>query len=77
MPSAVHPISSTHVDAQFSHAVAHGPRVAKIAGLHLAQPGRNSGPRHLVAEAANPFRVGFTPILLLVTDEFDHGISVA
>jgi hypothetical protein len=45
--------------------------------LDLAQPGCNSGPRHLVAKAAEPFRIRFTTILLLVADEFDYEVSVA
>jgi hypothetical protein len=41
------------------------------------QPGLDSGLRHSITETAEPFRVRFTPILLLVPDEFDHGVSVA
>ena len=73
MPSAIHPISGSHIDAQFRYAFAHWLPVSQVAGLNLTQSGFNTGLRHLVAEAAEPFCIGFTPILLLVTDEFDHG----
>jgi len=65
--------SGAHMDAQFSHAISHRFAVAQIAELNLMQPSPNSSLRQSVAEAAEPFRVGFTPILLLITDEFDHG----
>ncbi len=77
MPSAVHPISGAHVDTQFGYALAHWLPVPEVPGLDLAQPGCNSGPRHLVAKAAEPFRIRFTTILLLVADEFDYEVSVA
>jgi hypothetical protein len=77
MPPAIHPISSTYVDAQFGYGLTDWLAVSKVSGFELAQPGFNSGLRHSVAEIAEPLRVRFTPILLLVTDEFDHGASVA
>jgi hypothetical protein len=60
------------MDSQLDHALADRLRVTQVPGLDLAQPGFDSGLRHSVAEAAEPFCVRFTPILLLVTDEFDH-----
>ena len=73
MLPAVHSIAGARMDTQFSHTITHRFAVAQIAELNLMQPGPNSSLRQFVAETAEPFRVGFMPILLLVTDEFDHG----
>jgi len=77
MPSAIHPISGANVNPQFRYALAHRFRVAQVAGFNLAEPGGNADLGRFVAKTAEPFGVWFTPILVLVTDKFDHGRSVA
>jgi hypothetical protein len=65
------------VNPQLRHALAHRLCIAWIAGFELAQSGSDANLGHFVTKTAEPFGIGFTAILVLVTDEFDHKQIVA
>jgi hypothetical protein len=65
------------MNPQFHHTLAHRLRVAQIAGFNLPESGSDADLGHFVANAAEPFGIRFAPILVLVTDEFDHETIVA
>lgn len=65
------------MDAQFCDALANRLAVTEVSALDLAKSGSNPGLGHMVAETAEPFRIRFTPVLVLVTDKFDHEGIVA
>jgi hypothetical protein len=77
MPSEIDSVPCAHMNAQFRHALAHWLRVAQVAGFDLAESGSDANLGHFVTKAAKPFGVLFAPILVLVTDEFDHQKIVA
>jgi len=71
--SAINPVPSAHVDAQFGHALAHGLGIAEIAGLDLPQSGSDPGLGYLVPQRGDPLDERRTSIVFLVLDELDHG----
>jgi hypothetical protein len=60
------------MNAQFRYSLAHRLRVTQVAGFELAESGGDANLGHFIAKSAKPFGVRFAPILVLVTDEFDH-----
>lgn len=77
MPPAIYPVTCANMNPQFDYAVANRLEVAKVFKFNLAQPTCNSRFCNFVAEVAKPFGIWFVPVLLLVTDDFDHGRIVA
>lgn len=75
--ATINPIARSEMDAQFGHALAHRFCISKVAGLDLAKPDYDTSLRHLVAETVKPRRKWLSSVFGLITDEFDHRLSVA
>ena len=71
-PSAINPVSVTHINTQLRYALTHRLSVAKISGFNLAEPGSNAGFRNFVPKRRDPLDERRTSILISVVDEFDH-----
>ena len=72
---AVDAVTSTHMQAQLDDTFADRLTIAKIAGLHLAQPNPYASLRQLVTHAGKPFCKWLPTIVTLISKDF-HRIEI-
>jgi len=77
VPSAIHPVTGSHMDSQLRHALADRFRIAQIAGFDLAQPYNDPSFRFGVTKCCHPLSERISTALFVVVDDLDHDRSVA
>jgi len=77
VPSAIHPVTSSHMNPQLRHAPTDSLRIAQIAGFDLAHPHNNLSQSFGVAKCRHPLSKWVSPVLFLVVNDLDHGRIVA